>query len=181
MASFSDDLAERVRYGFKIVTCRQPDDEDVYELVELARSTGLSTSKPNTALTNAADIDQALQNAESEHDDTKRDAEGRDEGAQQDGESGAWVSDRLPNLAKHVDDICFIKSMQTDQFNHGPAQLMVHTGQARMGYPSIRSWTTWRLGTENPLQTTAYLPDAFTMWMAGGGVKPARVIEEILA
>ena len=68
---------------------------------------------------------------------------------EQHGESGAWVSDRLPHLAKHVDDICFIKSMQTDQFNHGPAQLMVHTGQSRMGYPSIGSWVTWGLGTEN--------------------------------
>lgn len=68
---------------------------------------------------------------------------------QQHGESGAWVSDRMPNLAKHVDDICFIKSMQTDQFNHGPAQLMVHTGQPRMGYPSIGSWVTWGLGSEN--------------------------------
>ncbi len=67
----------------------------------------------------------------------------------QHGESGAWVSDRLPNLAKHVDDICFIKTMQTDQFNHGPAQLMVHTGQSRMGSPSIGSWVTWGLGTEN--------------------------------
>ncbi|KAA5539191.1 DUF1501 domain-containing protein [Roseiconus nitratireducens] len=68
---------------------------------------------------------------------------------EQHGESGAWVSDRLPHLAKHVDDICFIKTMQTDQFNHGPAQLMVHSGQARMGYPSIGSWVTWGLGSEN--------------------------------
>jgi hypothetical protein len=67
----------------------------------------------------------------------------------QHGDSGAWVSDRLPHLAKHVDDLCFIKTMQTDQFNHGPAQLMVHTGQARMGYPSIGSWITWGLGSEN--------------------------------
>ncbi|SMP74836.1 Protein of unknown function [Neorhodopirellula lusitana] len=65
------------------------------------------------------------------------------------GESGAWVSDRLPHFAKHVDDVCFIKTLQTDQFNHGPAQLMIHTGQARMGYPSIGSWATWGLGTEN--------------------------------
>ena len=65
------------------------------------------------------------------------------------GDSGAWVSDRLPHLAKHVDEMCFIKTMRTDQFNHGPAQLMVHTGQSRMGYPSIGSWTTWGLGTEN--------------------------------
>lgn len=68
---------------------------------------------------------------------------------QQHGESGAWVSDRLPHFAKQVDDVCFIKTMQTDQFNHGPAQLMVHAGQSRMGYPSIGSWVTWGLGTEN--------------------------------
>lgn len=67
----------------------------------------------------------------------------------QHGDCGAWVSDRLPHLAKHVDELCFIKTMQTDQFNHGPAQLMVHTGQARMGYPSIGSWVTYGLGTEN--------------------------------
>ena len=68
---------------------------------------------------------------------------------QQHGQCGAWVSDRLPELSKHVDDLCFVKTMQTEQFNHGPAQLMVHTGQARMGYPSIGSWVTWGLGTEN--------------------------------
>lgn len=65
------------------------------------------------------------------------------------GESGAWVSDRLPHFAKHVDDVCFIKTMRTEQFNHGPAQLMVHTGQPRIGNPSIGSWVTWGLGSEN--------------------------------
>lgn len=68
---------------------------------------------------------------------------------QQYGDSGAWVSDRLPHFSEVVDDVCFLKTVQTDQFNHGPAQLMVHTGQARMGYPSIGSWVTWGLGTEN--------------------------------
>lgn len=67
----------------------------------------------------------------------------------QHGECGAWVSDRFPHIAKHVDKLCFIKTMQTDQFNHGPAQLMVHCGNARTGYPSIGSWVTWGLGTEN--------------------------------
>ncbi len=65
------------------------------------------------------------------------------------GQSGAWFSDRLPHLSRHADDLCFIKTMQTDQFNHGPAQLMVHSGQPRIGYPSIGSWVTWGLGTEN--------------------------------
>lgn len=68
---------------------------------------------------------------------------------QQHGESGAWVSDRMPELAKRVDRLCFVKTLQTDQFNHAPAQLMVHTGNARTGYPSIGSWVTWGLGTEN--------------------------------
>jgi hypothetical protein len=66
----------------------------------------------------------------------------------QQGASGAWVSDRLPRFAQLVDDVCFIKTLQTDQFNHGPAQLMVHCGQPRVGYPSIGSWVTWGLGTE---------------------------------
>ena len=67
----------------------------------------------------------------------------------QHGESGAWISDRLPHFARVVDDVCFIKSMYTEQFNHGPAQLMVHTGQPRVGYPSVGSWVTWGLGKEN--------------------------------
>ncbi|MFK7734890.1 MAG: DUF1501 domain-containing protein [Pirellulaceae bacterium] len=85
----------------------------------------------------------------------------------QHGESGAWVSDRLPEFAKQVDDVCFIKSMQTDQFNHGPAQLMVHTGQARLGYPSMGSWVTWGLGRENE-----DLP-GFIVLLSGG--RPPRV------
>jgi Protein of unknown function (DUF1501) len=68
---------------------------------------------------------------------------------QQYGQSGAWVSDRLPHFSKVVDDVCFIKSMHTDQFNHGPAQLLVHTGMAIPGAPSIGSWATYGLGSEN--------------------------------
>lgn len=67
----------------------------------------------------------------------------------QHGQSGAWVSDRLPHFSKVVDDVCFVKTMTTDQFNHGPAELMVHTGFARLGFPSMGSWVTWGLGTEN--------------------------------
>ncbi|WP_111979568.1 DUF1501 domain-containing protein [Algibacillus agarilyticus] len=67
----------------------------------------------------------------------------------QHGESGAWVSDRMPHLAKHVDDICFIKSMKTNQFNHAPAQILTHTGSPLSGKPSIGSWVTYGLGTLN--------------------------------
>ena len=65
------------------------------------------------------------------------------------GQSGQWISDRLPNIEKQVDDICFIKSMRTDQFNHAPAQLLVHTGNPRLGYASFGSWVIYGLGTEN--------------------------------
>jgi hypothetical protein len=65
------------------------------------------------------------------------------------GQSGQWISDRLPHLEQHIDDICFIKSMRTDQFNHAPAQLLVHTGNARLGYASLGSWVLYGLGTEN--------------------------------
>ena len=67
----------------------------------------------------------------------------------QSGKSGAWLSDRLPYFEKHVDDVCFIKSMHTDQFNHAPAQLLVHTGNARLGYASMGSWVLYGLGSEN--------------------------------
>jgi hypothetical protein len=67
----------------------------------------------------------------------------------QSGKSGQWISDRLPNLEKHIDDLCFIKSMRTDQFNHAPAQLLVQTGNPRLGYPSFGSWVVYGLGTEN--------------------------------
>jgi len=83
---------------------------------------------------------------------------------QQYGESGAWVSDRLPHFKEVVDDVSFIKTLQTDQFNHGPAQLMVHSGQPRIGYPSIGSWVTWGLGSEN-----ADLP-GFVVLLSGGRI-----------
>ncbi|MES2392074.1 MAG: DUF1501 domain-containing protein [Acidobacteriota bacterium] len=65
------------------------------------------------------------------------------------GQSGQWISDRLPHLEKHIDELCVIRSMHTDQFNHAPAQLLVQTGNPRLGYPSIGSWVTYGLGTEN--------------------------------
>ncbi len=67
----------------------------------------------------------------------------------QTGDSGHWISDRLPHLEKHLDELCFIKSMRTDQFNHAPAQLLVQTGNPRLGYPSLGSWVVYGLGSEN--------------------------------
>ena len=68
---------------------------------------------------------------------------------QQRGQSGAWISDHLPHLSTVADEISFLKAVQTDQFNHGPAQLLMHTGSARLGRPSIGSWVTYGLGSEN--------------------------------
>ncbi|WP_439555560.1 DUF1501 domain-containing protein [Dyadobacter sp.] len=65
------------------------------------------------------------------------------------GQSGAWISDYLPHLQTVADDITFIKSMHTDQFNHAPAQLLMHTGGARLGRPSLGSWAVYGLGSEN--------------------------------
>ena len=67
----------------------------------------------------------------------------------QHGESGLWVSENMPHLASIVDEVSFLKAVTTDQFNHAPAQLLVHTGSARLGRPSIGSWVTYGLGTEN--------------------------------
>lgn len=68
---------------------------------------------------------------------------------QQRGESGAWVSDLMPHLAEVADEITFLKAMHTDEFNHAPAQLLLHTGHARPGRPSMGSWAIYGLGSEN--------------------------------
>src|SRR3954467_7064232 len=67
----------------------------------------------------------------------------------QHGECRAWVSENMPHLATIVDEISFLKAVTTDQFNHAPAQLLVHTGSPRLGRPSLGSWVTYGLGTEN--------------------------------
>lgn len=67
----------------------------------------------------------------------------------QHGESRAWVSENLPHLSTVVDEISFLKAVTTDQFNHAPAQLMMHTGSPRLGRPSVGAWVTYGLGTEN--------------------------------
>ncbi len=65
------------------------------------------------------------------------------------GKCGTWMSDRMPFLERHIDDMCVIKSMRTDEFNHAPAQLLLHTGSPRLGSASLGSWVTYGLGTEN--------------------------------
>lgn len=65
------------------------------------------------------------------------------------GESRAWISDNLPHFSTVADEVSFLKACTTDQFNHAPAQLLVHTGSPRLGRPSLGAWTTYGLGTDN--------------------------------
>jgi hypothetical protein len=67
----------------------------------------------------------------------------------QHGPGGAWMSDAIPRLHEVADEICVIKSMFTEQFNHAPAELLLFTGSPRSGRPSMGSWVTYGLGSEN--------------------------------
>ncbi len=67
----------------------------------------------------------------------------------QHGKSGLWLSDNLPHLSTVIDDMAILNAVTTDQFNHAPAQLLMHTGTPRLGRPSIGSWVTYGLGSEN--------------------------------
>jgi hypothetical protein len=65
------------------------------------------------------------------------------------GQSGLELSELLPHLATVADDIAVVKTLNTEQINHGPAQLMFHTGFGRFGRPSVGSWVSYGLGSEN--------------------------------
>lgn len=65
------------------------------------------------------------------------------------GQAGTWVSSILPHFSEIVDDVTVVNSMFTDQFNHAPAQLFLYTGSALPGRPSMGSWATYGLGSEN--------------------------------
>jgi hypothetical protein len=63
------------------------------------------------------------------------------------GKSGAWVSELLPQFSELVDEVAFVKSMWTDQFNHAPAELFLYTGAPRVGGAAMGSWITYGLGS----------------------------------
>jgi hypothetical protein len=65
------------------------------------------------------------------------------------GACGAEISELLPHTASVADELAIVRSMRTDQFNHAPAQLFVHTGSQLAGRPSMGSWVTYGLGSEN--------------------------------
>lgn len=83
------------------------------------------------------------------------------------GESRAWVSELLPHTSKVVDDICFIKSMQTEQINHDPAITFMQTGNQLPGRPSIGAWLSYGLGSDNE-----NLPTFITLITKGQGGQP---------
>ncbi|MBM3981228.1 MAG: DUF1501 domain-containing protein [Planctomycetes bacterium] len=80
------------------------------------------------------------------------------------GKSGAELSDALPHLAGIADDVCFLKAVHTDQFNHAPAQIFFNTGFGQPGRPSMGSWVVYGLGCE-----TKELP-AFVVMSTGAGI-----------
>lgn len=67
----------------------------------------------------------------------------------QHGESGLWISALFPHLARHADDLCLVRSMQTDFPAHPQAFLQMHTGSAQFVRPSLGAWSVYGLGTEN--------------------------------
>jgi uncharacterized protein (DUF1501 family) len=77
------------------------------------------------------------------------------------GKSGTYVSNLLPHLSSITDDIAVVRSVQTDQFNHAPAQIFMNTGSQLPGRPSMGAWLSYGIGTEN-----ANLP-AFIVLISG--------------
>lgn len=65
------------------------------------------------------------------------------------GRSGQWVSNAMPHLARHVDDLAFIRSMHTTNLTHEPAIYLIQSGKMGPGRPTIGSWVVYGLGSEN--------------------------------
>ncbi|MCR9201162.1 MAG: DUF1501 domain-containing protein [Planctomycetaceae bacterium] len=93
---------------------------------------------------------------------------------QRHGESGALISDAMPHLAKIADDVCFVRSMHTDQFNHAPAQIFLNSGFSQPGRPCIGSWVLYGLGAETNnlpsfvvMSTGAGLSGGAALWSSG--------------
>ena len=90
------------------------------------------------------------------------------------GQSGAEISEMLPYLSKVVDDICLVRSVKTDQFNHAPAQIFFNTGFSQPGRPSLGSWALYGLGAESQnlpafvvMSTAGGLSGGSTLWSSG--------------
>src|SRR3954467_4866779 len=86
----------------------------------------------------------------------------------QHGRSGAWVSELMPHTAGVVDELCFIRSLHTEAINHDPAVTYLQTGDQQPGRPSLGSWTSYGLGSEN-----ASLPAFVVLLSRGSAARPA--------
>ena len=82
------------------------------------------------------------------------------------GKSGAWVSELLPHIANVADDLCFVKTIYTQAINHDPAITFFQTGAQLAGRPSMGSWLSYGLGSDN-----ADLP-SFVAMVSGSGGQP---------
>src|SRR5439155_21749545 len=71
----------------------------------------------------------------------------------QHGKSGIWLSELLPHTARVVDELCVIRSLNTEAINHDPAMTFLQTGSQQAGRPSLGAWLSYGLGSENQ-----YLP-----------------------
>lgn len=90
------------------------------------------------------------------------------------GQSGATLGSPLAHLGEVADDICFIRSVKTDQFNHAPAQIFFNTGFSQPGRPSLGSWALYGLGSETQdlpayvvMSTSAGISAGSTLWNSG--------------
>ena len=88
---------------------------------------------------------------------------------QQHGESGIHVSELFEQTAKHIDDICVINSMRADVPNHEPSLMLMNTGESRLIRPSVGSWLTYGLGSDNE-----NLPAFVTMCPGGYPIKESQ-------
>jgi Protein of unknown function (DUF1501) len=114
------------------------------------------------------------------------------------GQSGVEVSEIFPQVGARIDDVCVIRSMYSDNGNHGPSLLMMNCGHGLPGRPSLGSWLTYGLGTENQnlpgfivlcpgypvlgaqLWDSAFLPSMYQgAYIASGEKEPARLLQNI--
>ncbi len=90
----------------------------------------------------------------------------------QHGESGAWVSELMPHFSTVVDDVCFIRSMQTEAINHDPGVSLMQTGNQQPGRPSFGAWISYGLGSEN-----RELPTFVVLISDGSAARPADPLQ----
>ncbi len=90
------------------------------------------------------------------------------------GRSGTWLSDALKHMPKVIDDVCLVKSMYTEAINHDPAATLFQTGSVNPGRPSMGSWMSYGLGSEN-----ANLP-AFVALTSNGRAKAGQPLYDRL-